>query len=58
MAIAPQITQANDDVGPVTGPVYYGDYTNDTAPVLRVSLGDQATAGQSLQLSDNGQAIG
>jgi len=58
MPVTPQITQGFDDVGPKTGPVYYGDYTNDTAPVLRVSLGDQAAAGQTLQLSDNGQVLG
>jgi Ca2+-binding RTX toxin-like protein len=58
MAIAPQITQAFDDVAPVTGAVYYGDYTNDSAPVIRVSLGDQAAAGQTLQLGDNGLTIG
>jgi Ca2+-binding RTX toxin-like protein len=58
MAVAPQITQATDDVGPVTGTVYYGDYTNDSTPLLRVALGDQAAAGQTLRVTDNGQATG
>ena len=53
MATAPQITQAVDDVAPVTGPVFYGDYTNDASPVVRVSLGDQAVTGQVLRLSDD-----
>ena len=58
MAVAPQITQALDDVAPQTGEVQYGEYTNDRSPVLRVSLGDQAIAGETLALTDNGGAIG
>jgi len=57
MTIAPQIVQAADDVGPNTGSVYYGDYTNDTAPLIRVSLGDQAAAGTSLVIADSGQTL-
>jgi Ca2+-binding RTX toxin-like protein len=53
-----QITQALDDVGPQTGPVYFGGYTNDTAPLIRVSLGDPALVGATVQLSDGGQALG
>ena len=58
MSVAPQITQAFDDVAPATGSVFYGEYTNDTAPLVRVSLGDQAISGSLLQLSDNGLALG
>jgi Ca2+-binding RTX toxin-like protein len=57
MATAPQITQAVDDVAPVTGPAFYGDYINDASPVVRVSLGDQAVAGQVLRLSDDGREL-
>jgi Ca2+-binding RTX toxin-like protein len=58
MPIMPQIASALDDVSPQSGVVNYGQYTNDTAPVLRISLGDQAAAGQSLTLTDNNTAIG
>jgi Ca2+-binding RTX toxin-like protein len=58
MSVAPQILEAVDDVSPQTGEVQYGEYTNDTSPVIRVSLGDQAAAGEQLLLSDNGAAVG
>jgi Ca2+-binding RTX toxin-like protein len=55
---APIITEALDDVAPQTGEVQYGGYTNDTSPVIRITLGDQLAAGETLRLSDNGAAIG
>jgi Ca2+-binding RTX toxin-like protein len=55
---APQILEAIDDVSPKSGEVQYGEYTNDVSPVIRVSLGDQAAAGELLALSDNGAAVG
>lgn len=58
MAVAPQIIEALDDVSPKTGEVQYGEYTNDISPVIRVNLGDQVAAGESLTLSDNGTAVG
>jgi Ca2+-binding RTX toxin-like protein len=58
MSVAPQILEALDAVSPKTGEVQYGEYTNDTAPVIRVTLGDQAVAGEILSLSDNGAGIG
>jgi len=57
MPVAPQILEAFDDVSPQSGAVHYGAYTNDTAPLIRVSLGDQAAAGQGLALSENGAVI-
>jgi len=50
----PQILEAFDDVQPRTGVLQYGDYTNDTAPVLRVGLTAESAAGDVLQLTDNG----
>jgi Ca2+-binding RTX toxin-like protein len=55
---APQIAEAYDDVSPVTAPVHYGEYTNDSTPVLHVALGDQAQAGERLLLQDNGALTG
>jgi Ca2+-binding RTX toxin-like protein len=55
---APFITVAIDDVSPKTGEVHYGEYTNDTSPIIMVALGDQAASGQMLTLADNGAAIG
>lgn len=52
MPVAPQIVSVSDDVSPQTGVVAYGAYTNDSSPVVRVSLGDQAAAGQTLTLSE------
>ena len=52
MPVAPQIVSVSDDVSPQTGVVAYGTYTNDDAPVVRVSLGDQAMAGETLTLSE------
>lgn len=50
MPVAPAIVDALDDVSPKAGAVGYGGYTNDSAPVLRVRLGD-AEAGQTLTVS-------
>jgi Ca2+-binding RTX toxin-like protein len=41
-----------DNVAPQTGNVTYGSYTNDPAPVVRVSLNGVATAGETLTLSE------
>lgn len=53
MAVAPQVVSAFDDVAPRAGAVMYGDYTNDSAPVLRVQLGDQAAIGQTLTVTSD-----
>ena len=53
MATAPQVVSAFDDVAPRAGTVLYGDYTNDSAPVLRVQLGDQASIGQTLTVTSD-----
>src|SRR5690348_992497 len=55
---APIITEALDDVAPRTGLVDYGNYTNDTSPTIRVTLGDQLVAGETLTLSDNDVPVG
>lgn len=58
MAVSPQIAYAFDDVAPRSGAVLNGGYTNDTAPLVRVELGDQAAAGDTLLLRDDGAAVG
>lgn len=58
MPIMPQIASAFDDVSPQSGVVNYGTYTNDSSPIIRVSLGDQASAGETISLTDNNTAIG
>jgi hypothetical protein len=55
---APIITAALDDVSPNTGVVSYGSYTNDTSPVIRVTLGDQLKPGDTVSLADNGSPVG
>jgi Ca2+-binding RTX toxin-like protein len=55
---APIILAAMDDVSPNTGVVSYGGYTNDTSPVIRVTLGDQLAPGDTIALTDNGAAVG
>jgi Ca2+-binding RTX toxin-like protein len=57
MATAPSISLVFDDVGSKTGAVGFGGYTNDTAPLVTVALGDQAVAGDTLVLKDGGSAI-
>lgn len=57
MSVSPQINDAIDDVAPVTGAVLYGGYTNDASPLIEINLGDQATAGGTLTLSDNGVVL-
>ena len=57
MPTTPEVVSAFDDVGPRIGSVAYGDYTNDSAPVIRVSLGDSAAAGTTITVtSDRGLA--
>jgi hypothetical protein len=58
MSIGPQITQGVDDLLPRAGAISFGDFTNDASPLIRVSLGDQASAGDSLYLRDNGTPSG
>ncbi|WP_165842903.1 calcium-binding protein [Phenylobacterium deserti] len=58
MAEGLSIIEAVDDVGPNTGSVTFGGYTNDTSPLIRVSLGAQAAVGDTVVLKDSNVAIG
>ena len=51
---APVITGANDDVGPVTGNVASGGFTNDNTPTLSGS----AEAGSSVSIYEGGRLLG
>ena len=47
----PSITSVTDNTAPVTGALTSGAYTNDTSPVIKVSLtGTKAIAGDTVQL--------
>lgn len=51
MATAPQIMAVNDDLGPLTGPVANFGFTDDTSPVVVVSIsGTAAQVGDQIQL--------
>ncbi len=56
---APSITSVTDDQGSITGAVANNGSTNDTQPVVRVSLsGTNAVSSDTVQLYNSGSALG
>lgn len=56
---APTVTSVTDDIGPITGTLTSGGRTDDTAPVIRVSLtGTNAVANDMAQLYNGTTALG
>ncbi|MFI3157395.1 MAG: hypothetical protein QX199_14700 [Methylococcaceae bacterium] len=56
---APSITSVTDDQGTITGTVADNGRTDDTQPVVRVSLsGTNAASGDTVQLYNSGSALG
>jgi large repetitive protein len=54
----PTITSVTDDVTPTVGNILSGGYTNDTTPTVRVAIGSDIKAGDSVQLFNGTLPLG